>query len=317
VDQGKPPAPPTSPPTEQKLPEETSSGLEDMLRQLSAEMSRSKPTDEKVLTAIEAAHRVAFQMDAARAVGPVAEAQELRRCPNCASQNPRKNRFCAKCGGPLEAAPQETSPSSGEGRIVNPSTPAGEHHYHHHYHHHYFAASEEIASEGFSDQRAPIAPAGRETSKARAARFSRTETALRQLAQDWATACNMKHLDELVGLYASDAMVIRPNVPPVRSAGAIRELLFSLLEAGLGEVQMEPLRVEIVGEIAYEVGRCTMLMPTATGKRREERGKYVMVIGRQAGEWKILVDSWTTDLSLEVAADSRPKNVTTAVPKGT
>jgi ketosteroid isomerase-like protein len=78
---------------------------------------------------------------------------------------------------------------------------------------------------------------------------------------------------------------------------------------------MEPLRVEIVGEIAYEVGRCTMLMPTATGKRREDRGKYVMVIGRQAGEWKILVDSWTTDLSLEVAADSRAKNVTTA--KGT
>jgi ketosteroid isomerase-like protein len=316
VDQGKPPVPPTNPPTEQKLPEETSSGLEDMLRQLSAEMSRSKPTDEKVLTAIEAAHRVAFQMDAARAVGPVAEAQELRRCPNCASQNPRKNRFCAKCGGPLEAAPPETSPSSGDGRIVNSATPAGEHHYHHHYHHHYFAASEEISSEGLSDQRAPIAPAGRETSKIRAARFSRTETALRQLAQDWATACNMKRLDELVGLYASDAMVIRPNVPPVRSAGAIRELLFSLLEAGLGEVQMEALRVEIVGEIAYEVGRCTMLMPTATGKRREERGKYVMVIGRQAGEWKILVDSWTTDLSLEVAADSRPKNVTTAVPKG-
>ena len=317
MDQGKPSAPPTNPPTEQKLPEETSSGLEDMLRQLSAEMSRSKPTDEKVLTAIEAAHRVAFQMDAARAVGPVAEAQELRRCPSCASQNPRKNRFCARCGGPLEGAPQETSPSVGDGKMVNPSTPAGEHHYHHHYHHHYFAASDEIASEGLSDQRAPAAPAGRDTSKARGARFSRTETALRQLAQDWATACNMKHLDELVGLYSSDAMVIRPNVPPVRSAGAIRELLFSLLEAGLGEVQMEPLRVEIVGEIAYEVGRCTMLMPTATGKRREERGKYVMVIGRQAGEWKILVDSWTTDLSLEVAADSRAKNVTTAIPKGT
>ena len=310
MDQGKPPAPPTKPPSEQKLPEETSSGLEDMLRQLSTEMSRSKPTDEKVLTAIEAAHRVAFQMDAARSAAPIAEAQELRRCPGCGSQNPRKNRFCARCGVPLETGPE------GEGRMVNPPTsPAGEHHYHHHYHHHYFASSEESASEGLSDQRAPIAPSTREASKASAARFSRTETALRQLAQDWATACNTKHLDELVDLYASDAMVVRPNVPPVRSAGAIRELLFSLLEAGLGEVQMEPLRVEILGEIAYEVGRCTMLMPTATGKRREERGKYVMVIGRQAGEWKILVDSWSTDLSLEVTADSRPKNVTTT--KGT
>jgi len=316
VDQGKPPAPPDKPATEQKLPEETSSGLEDMLRQLSAEMSRSKPTDEKVLTAIEAAHRVAFQMDAARSVGPVAEAQEGRRCPSCGSQNPRRNRFCARCGVPLQAAPEELS---GEGKMANPATTvAGEHHYHHHYHHHYFSSSEETASEGLSDQRGPSAPPSRDISKTHSpARFSRTETALRQLAQDWATACNMKRLDELVGLYASDAMVVRPNVPPVRSAGAIRELFFSQLEAGLGEVQMEPLRVEIFGEIAYEVGRCTMLMPTATGKRREERGKYVMVIGRQAGEWKILVDSWSTDLSLEVAGDARSKSVTTAAPKGT
>jgi uncharacterized protein (TIGR02246 family) len=179
-----------------------------------------------------------------------------------------------------------------------------------------------MPAEGNFDQRTPIAAPAREASKARLARparFSRTETALRQLAQDWALACNTKHLDELVDLYASDAMVVRPNVPPVRSTAAIRELFFSLLEAGLGEVQMEPLRVEILGEIAYEVGRCTMLVPSATGKRREERGKYVMLFGRQAGEWKILVDSWSTDLSLEVGADAkpRPQSPTNPIPKAT
>jgi ketosteroid isomerase-like protein len=316
VDEGKPPAPSKKLSTEQKLPAETSSGLEVMLRQLSAEMSRSKPTDEKVLTAIEAAQRVAFQMDVGKSVGPVVEAQEGRRCQSCGGQNARANRFCAKCGVPLEASPEEDPPTPGEGRSTNPATAVpGEHHYHHHYHHHYFGSSEE--TDGSFDQRAPIATPTRDTSKARLARparFSRTETALRQLAQDWALACNTKHLDELVDLYASDAMVIRANVPPVRSTGAIRELFFSLLEAGLGEVQMEPLRVEILGEIAYEVGRCTMLVPTATGKRREERGKYVMLIGRQGGEWKILVDSWSTDLSLEAGGDSRPRQQSAANP---
>jgi uncharacterized protein (TIGR02246 family) len=323
VDQGKPPAQPKNPPAEQKLPQETSSGLEDMLRQLSAEMVRSKPTDEKVLTALEAAQKVAFQMDLARSVAPGAEAQEGQRCHSCGSQNPRGNRFCAKCGAPLQAVAEESAPASGEGRARHsPVTGDGLHYYHHHYHHHYFGSSEDMASEGDFDQRSPTAAPARETPKgriARAARFSRTETALRQLAQDWAQACNTKHLDDLVDLYAPDAMVIRPNVPPVRSTGSIRELLFSVLEAGLGEVQMEPLRVEIFGEIAYEVGRCTMLMPTTTGKRREERGKYVMVVGRQAGEWKILVDCWSTDLSLEIGADTRPRaqNVPNAVPKGT
>ena len=322
MDEGKTPAPPKT--TEQKLPDETSSGLEVMLRQLSDEMSRSKPTDEKVLTAIEAAQRVAFQMDVARSVAPVVQVQEGRKCHSCGGQNPRGNRFCAKCGVPLEAVlPEENTPTPAEGRSVNLAPPVeGQHHYHHHYHHHYFASSGELPADGNWDQRAPSGTPTREPSKARVARparFSRTETALRQLAQDWALACNTKHLDELVDLYASDAMVIRPNVPPVRSTGAIRELFFSLLEAGLGEVQMEPLRVEILGEIAYEVGRCTMLVPTATGKRREERGKYVMLIGRQAGEWKILVDSWSTDLSLEVGADAkpRPQNLTNTAPKAT
>jgi uncharacterized protein (TIGR02246 family) len=323
VDQGKPPADPKNPSAEQSLSDQTRSGLEDMLRQLSAEMVRSKPTDEKVLTALEAAQRVAFQMDVAKSVGPVAEAQEGRRCRGCGSLNPRGNRFCAKCGVALEASPEEPAPPlSGEGKSTYPFTPAGPHHYHHHYHHHYFASSEEMASEPHLEERTPSVASMREAAKgrtARAARFSRTETALRQLAQDWAQACNTKHLDELVDLYGPDATVIRPNVPLVRSTAAIRELFFSVLEAGLGEVQMEPLRVEILGELAYEVGRCSMLVPTATGKRREERGKYVMLIGRQAGEWKILVDCWSTDLSLDVGADarSRQQNVASVIPKGT
>ena len=156
-------------------------------------------------------------------------------------------------------------------------------------------------------------PAARDAARARpsagGAGLSRAETAVRRLTQDWALACNTKHLDDLVDLYAADAIVLRSNVPPVRSTAAIRELLFTLLEAGLGEVQMEPMRVEIFGDFAYEVGRCTMLAPSGTGKRREERGKYVILAGRQAGEWKILVDCWSNDLSLESAQmASRPSS---------
>ena len=42
------------------------------------------------------------------------------------------------------------------------------------------------------------------------------ETALRELTQDWALACNTKQLDDLVELYVPDATVLRPNVPAVR-----------------------------------------------------------------------------------------------------
>jgi ketosteroid isomerase-like protein len=115
--------------------------------------------------------------------------------------------------------------------------------------------------------------------------------------QDWAQACNTKHLDDLLELYASDATVIRASLPPVRSLPAIREFLFSLLEAGLGDVEMESLRTDVMGEVALDLGRCKMLVPVAMGKRREERGKYLIVLVRQpSGTWKILADCWSSDL---------------------
>jgi ketosteroid isomerase-like protein len=83
----------------------------------------------------------------------------------------------------------------------------------------------------------------------------------------------------------------------VRSLPAIREFLFSLLEAGLGDVEMESLRTDVMGEVALDLGRCKMLVPVAMGKRREERGKYLIVLARQpAGTWKIVADCWTSDL---------------------
>ena len=82
-----------------------------------------------------------------------------------------------------------------------------------------------------------------------------------------------------------------------------------MLDAGLGEVELESLRVELVGDVAYEAGRCKMLVPVAMGKRREERGKYLIVLTRHAGEWKIVSDCWSSDLSLPAVPEtgaSRP-----------
>ena len=147
--------------------------------------------------------------------------------------------------------------------------------------------------------------------------LSRAEAAVRQLTQDLALACNTKQLDDLVNLYGSDALVLRPNFPPVRGSAAIREFFVAALDAGLGEVEMEPMRTELLGDIAYEAGRCKMLVPIAMGKRREERGKYLIVSTRQAnGEWKAVADSWSSDLSLGVSAESLAKPQSQTRPSG-
>jgi uncharacterized protein (TIGR02246 family) len=178
------------------------------------------------------------------------------------------------------------------------------HHYHHHYHHHYFPGGDAMAGRSSTDaMRDPVRESVREdkprVTAAQRGDMSRAEAAVRSVTHEWVLGCNTKHLDDMLDLYTADAMVLRSNCAPIRGAAAIREFFFGALDAGLGEVELEPLRVEVIGDFAYEAGRCKALVPSASGKRREERGKYLWVCVRQSNnEWKLAADCWSADLTL-------------------
>jgi len=283
--------------------------VDDFFRRLKQDVQHPKPGNEAIAAALQAVQRLTSQVDADASASAAAETAETRTCMACGSQNPVENRFCAICGVPQQDAPP-LEPEPPIAASVRPAAPApGQHHYHHHYHHHYFSSSEAGVPFAGSEQRATNAPVARDArprTQVGGASLNRAETAVRKLTQDWALACNGKQLDDLVDLYGADAIVLRPNVPPVRGTAAIREFFFGVLDAGRGDVEMEPLRAEVFGEIAYEAGRCKMLVPFTMGKRREERGKYLLTLARQSGDWKILADCWSSDLSLGVNVDSGP-----------
>jgi ketosteroid isomerase-like protein len=194
----------------------------------------------------------------------------------------------------------------------SPGAHAGTHYYHHHYHHHYFQGGQADAAAAMPRANAP--ESAREADRLRVAAaakgepMSRGEAAVRRLTQEWVLACNTRQLDELIELYAQDALVLRSNLPPIRGGIAVREFFYSSLEAGLGEVALDPMRVEVFGDMAHEVGRYSALVPGATGKRREERGKYLWVFAKQpSGDWKLVSECWASDLTLSGAESDVPK----------
>jgi ketosteroid isomerase-like protein len=276
--------------------------VDDLFRRLKQDLSHPKPGNEAIAAALQAVQRLTSQVDTDASASAAAEVAASRTCLSCGSQNPAENRFCAICGVPQEDGPPRAPEAAMAASFKPAPHAAGQHHYHHHYHHHYFPSAEGGAPPSAPEPRATSAPAVR--TPAAGGSLSRAETAVRKLTQDWALACNGKQLDDLISLYAVDAIVLRPNVPPVRGTAAIREFFFGVLDAGLGDVEMETLRAEIFGDIAYEAGRCKMLVPFTMGKRREERGKYLLTLARQSGDWKILADCWSSDLSLGVNVDS-------------
>ena len=286
--------------------------VDDFLNRLRHDVRRPKPGQEAIAAALQAIQHIALEVDTDKAADLVAADAEagIATCFVCGAENRPENRFCSSCGVPLQSAEGEHSPAPQKPRREQPDPAPGQHHYHHHYHHHYFSASDGFPQGAGSDiAGAKPLDGARVRAPLTGPALSRAEAAVRQLAQHWALACNTRQLDDLVSLYVTDALVLRPNTPPVRGAAALREFFVSVLESGLGEVELEPVRVELFGDTAYEAGRCKMLVPLAMGKRREERGKYLLVSVKQKSEWKIVADCWSSDLSLgenAVVAPSKP-----------
>ena len=295
---------------------------EDFFQKLKPEMLRPKPGQDAMAAALEVVQRLAAQAD----VEDTAEEFEqesagespVRLCSVCGYRNREGNKFCGMCGLPVETPQQpvverlsrdeRVSPPmipqgtlQGERQSVSPRGPvtAETHHYHHHYHHHYFPAGQEGGVVRSAVDLPRESDKLRSSAALRGESMSRAEAAVRRIGLDWVLACNTKHLDDLLELYIADAIVLRSNYPPVRGAPAIREFFFGALDAGLGEVEVDPIRVEVAGDMAYEAGRCKALVPGAAGKRREERGKYLWVFARQSnGEWRLASDCWSSDLTL-------------------
>jgi uncharacterized protein (TIGR02246 family) len=280
---------PNPPDTEKDQPAEGNE-IDEFLQRLPGSFRWPKPNAEAVAAAVEAIHRMS---------GTAAQEQEDEAeepgiaCSGCGGSLPVGARFCVWCGIPNQTVAGDATVQSRSG--------GAQHHFHHHYHH--LVPSRGTASGATSAESEPAAPRGRAPGSAGTLPGGRAEASVRQVVQDWAQACNTRHIDDLLELYAADATLIRSSVPPVRSLPAIREFLISLLEAGLGDVEMESLRVEMLGDIALDLGRCKMLVPVAMGKRREERGKYLIVLARQpAGTWKIIADCWSADLPVGAPA---------------
>jgi ketosteroid isomerase-like protein len=278
-------------------------------RELRLGMDDPKLVAQTKAAVLQAMQRFALEQSVEASVNVNPESESRQVCASCGSANRKGNSFCANCGTALPKASAEPEAAS-SGPKIAPEVP-GEHHYHHHYHHHYFSNGGGGELAAAADSRPGAGAAARDVARVRApqgASLSRAEMALRKLTQDWALACNTKQLDDLIELYVPDATVLRPNVPAVRGTAAIREFFFGLLDAGMSEVELEPVRAELFGDFGYEAGRCKSLVPSAVGKRREERGKYLILLNRQAnGEWRIVADSWSSDLSLGVGSESLAK----------
>lgn len=142
-----------------------------------------------------------------------------------------------------------------------------------------------------------------ETRSERSATVDRSaeEAALRAADLAWSEVAGRKDLDAIVSYMAADGETLGPNEPAARTPAAIRASWSNLIGLPNVALRWQPLRVQVAesGEIGFTSGTYTLSFTGADGKPVNDKGKYLEVWKKVGGQWKCLMDSYSSDLPLK------------------
>jgi ketosteroid isomerase-like protein len=136
------------------------------------------------------------------------------------------------------------------------------------------------------------------------------EATLRKLDDEWSKAAGAKDIEKTVSFYSDDAIVLVPNSPLLKTKEQIRTLwtgMFSIPGFGGG---WQPTKIEIAksGDLAYIHGRYEIKEVDPSGKPLTDTGNYLEIWRKQSdGNWKCIVDTFSSDLPPPSENKSTPK----------
>ena len=132
-----------------------------------------------------------------------------------------------------------------------------------------------------------------------------SESAVRELSQDFCTSFNTGNYDHAAALFASDAWFMPPHREAAQGPKAIERVIRELGESGYQELRFETTRVDHSGDIAIEIGRYVVTVQRG-GAAVPDHGHYLRS-WRRFGAWLITAECWNSSLPLagEVCPGSR------------
>ena len=139
---------------------------------------------------------------------------------------------------------------------------------------------------------------------------SGVEQLLRDLDAQWAKAATAKDVEQTIGYYSDDAIVLPPNATGAATKESIRNVWKDMFASPSLVISWQPTRVQVgkSGEMAWVRGRYELTMNDASGKPIDDRGKYLEVWEKQTdGNWKCAADMWNSDLAASAPAPPEKK----------
>jgi uncharacterized protein (TIGR02246 family) len=128
------------------------------------------------------------------------------------------------------------------------------------------------------------------------------ETKIRSVDSAFAAAANAGDVAGIVAVYASDAALLAPNLPPQKGHDAIQAFWSGLLDAYTVRFELGSDTIEGRGDLAYNQGhyRFTAVPKAKGAPGSADEGKFVEILRKQPdGSWKYVVDMYSSNLALQ------------------
>src|SRR5271165_7191349 len=101
------------------------------------------------------------------------------------------------------------------------------------------------------------------------------------------------NVDAIAALLAPDVVALPPDGPVVPGRDAVSQLWASAIsEHGMTSCRITTDTLDVVGDLASDVGHATMTMAPPGGNSETARIKYLVVWKRLNGKWLLHRDIW-------------------------
>jgi uncharacterized protein (TIGR02246 family) len=124
------------------------------------------------------------------------------------------------------------------------------------------------------------------------------EAEIRQGDQEFFNAVKGKDAEAIANSYTRDAISNPPNSPPLRGHDEILKYNQEFLKLPKLTMTGETGTIGFSddGTLAYNTGKYTATFADARGRTIKDEGKYLNVLRKEGGKWKVVVDAFSSNL---------------------
>lgn len=129
------------------------------------------------------------------------------------------------------------------------------------------------------------------------------DAALKAVADQYVKATLAGDAKTIAALYTEDAVEMPPNHPPVKGRTAIGQYYEKQFGAGkIANFSLEHVETRSAGDTGYDVGTYRQNITPTGGQAISDTGKYVVILKRTAGAWKVAYAIYNSDTPLPSAS---------------